>query len=159
MRWRRLCSGATRSTRRGLPPGSTRASARRWIFSSRMLRSLFGGEGAGSARRVMSASHLRHLFRAQTGDSLRQFHELQRLRRAKDLLAMSRLTVGREIAHELGFDNPFYFTLRFKKYTGENPTAIPEARGAKKPGHVLFPAVPDAGLGERSTGISARVHG
>ena len=71
----------------------------------------------------LSASHLRHLFRAQAGDSPRQFHELQRLRRAKDLLAMSRLTVG-EIAHDLGFDNPFYFTLRFKKYTGENPTAF-----------------------------------
>ena len=71
----------------------------------------------------LSASHLRHLFRAQTGDSPRQFHELQRLRRAKDLLAMSRLTVG-EIANELGFENPFYFTLRFKKHTGESPTAF-----------------------------------
>jgi YesN/AraC family two-component response regulator len=26
-----------------------------------------------------------------------------------------------EIAEALGFSNPFYFTLRFKKHTGESP--------------------------------------
>jgi AraC family transcriptional regulator of arabinose operon len=70
----------------------------------------------------LSPTHLRHLFRAQTGDSPRNFLEKQRLVRARELLAMSRLSVG-EIAHELGFENPFYFTLRFKKSMGENPTA------------------------------------
>jgi len=85
----------------------------------------------------LSASHLRHLFREQTGDSPRRFQELQRLRRAKDLLAMSRLTVG-EIAHELGFENPFYFTLRFKKHTGESPTEF-RKRTARKDGNVRKP--------------------
>jgi AraC family transcriptional regulator of arabinose operon len=71
----------------------------------------------------LSSSRLRHLFRTQTGDSPRHFQEDLRLRRARDLLAMSRQTIG-EIARELGFENPFYFTLRFKKQTGESPRAF-----------------------------------
>jgi AraC family transcriptional regulator, arabinose operon regulatory protein len=71
----------------------------------------------------LSASRLRHLFRAQTGNSPRRFLEEQRLRRARDLLALSRQTIG-EIAAELGFANPFYFTLRFKRQTGESPRAF-----------------------------------
>ena len=79
---------------------------------------------AGLARAAsLSPSHLRHLFREQTGESPRRFQELQRLRRAMDLLAMSRLSIA-EIANDLGFENPFYFTLRFKKHTGESPTAF-----------------------------------
>jgi len=71
----------------------------------------------------LSASRLRHIFREQAGDSPRHFQEQQRLRRARDLLVLSRQTVG-EIARELGFANPFYFTLRFKKATGESPRAF-----------------------------------
>jgi AraC family transcriptional regulator, arabinose operon regulatory protein len=71
----------------------------------------------------LSASRLRYLFRAQTGNSPRRFLEEQRLRRARDLLALSRQTIG-EIAAELGFANPFYFTLRFKRQTGESPRAF-----------------------------------
>ena len=71
----------------------------------------------------LSPSRLRHLFRLQTGNSLRRFQEEQRLRRARDLLALSRQTIG-EIAEELGFASPFYFTLRFKKETGESPRAF-----------------------------------
>ena len=71
----------------------------------------------------LSPSRLRHLFRAQVGDSPRHFLEGQRLRRAGELLALSRQTIG-EIADEVGFENPFYFTLRFKKQTGESPRAF-----------------------------------
>jgi AraC family transcriptional regulator of arabinose operon len=71
----------------------------------------------------LSASRLRHLFRVQTGNSPRRYLEEQRLRRARDLLAMSSQTIG-EIALELGFTTPFYFTLRFKKQTGESPRAF-----------------------------------
>jgi len=71
----------------------------------------------------LSPSRLRHLFRSQVGDSPRHFLEKQRLRRAKDLLALSRQTIS-EIALELGFASPFYFSLRFKKSTGESPRAF-----------------------------------
>ena len=71
----------------------------------------------------LSPSRLRHLFRSQVGDSPRHFLEDERLRRARDLLALSRQTVS-EIALELGFASPFYFSLRFKKSTGESPRAF-----------------------------------
>jgi AraC family transcriptional regulator of arabinose operon len=71
----------------------------------------------------LSASRLRHLFLAQTGVSPGRFLEEQRLRRARELLALSRLTVG-EISDELGFASPFYFSLRFKRRMGESPRAF-----------------------------------
>jgi len=71
----------------------------------------------------LSPSRLRHLFRLEADNSPRHFLEEQRLRRARDLLALSRQTIG-EIALELGFVSPFYFTLRFKKQTGESPRAF-----------------------------------
>ena len=71
----------------------------------------------------LSPSRLRHLFRAQVGDSPRHFLESQRLRRAGELLALSRQSIT-EIAEELGFASPFYFTLRFKKQSGESPRAF-----------------------------------
>jgi len=71
---------------------------------------------------ALSPSRLRHLFRTQKGTSPRRFLEEQRLQRARDLLSLSRQTIA-EIALELGFANPFYFTLRFKKATGESPRA------------------------------------
>jgi len=71
----------------------------------------------------LSESRLRHLFRAQAGLAPREFQELQRLRKARDLLRLSSLTIG-EISRSLGFENPFYFSLRFKKHTGESPRAF-----------------------------------
>ena len=68
----------------------------------------------------LSASRLRHLFHEQAGDSPRHFLERQRMLRARDLLARSRHSIG-EIAIMLGFANPFYFTLRFKKQMGVSP--------------------------------------
>jgi AraC family transcriptional regulator of arabinose operon len=61
-----------------------------------------------------------HLFRAQVGQTPQRFLEQQRLDRAKQLLAFTPNSI-KTIAYELGFENPFYFTLRFKRYTGSSP--------------------------------------
>jgi AraC family transcriptional regulator of arabinose operon len=71
----------------------------------------------------LSPSRLRLLFRASTRTSPRQFQEQRRLQRAQHLLALSRQTIG-EIALEMGYENPFYFSLRFKNFTGECPRAF-----------------------------------
>lgn len=68
----------------------------------------------------LSVSRLAHLFRAQVGCTPQQFLERQRLQRAAQLLTLSGHPVKR-IAREVGFDNPFYFTLRFKRFTGCSP--------------------------------------
>ncbi len=68
----------------------------------------------------LSVSRLAHLFRAQVGTTPQQFLEMQRLSRAKQLLELTPRTI-QSIASEVGFDNPFYFSLRFKQHTGLSP--------------------------------------
>lgn len=68
----------------------------------------------------LSVSRLAHLFKRQIGLSPAQFIEMQRLNRAKELLSLTPRTI-QTIAFDVGFENPFYFTLRFKKYTGMSP--------------------------------------
>ena len=72
-------------------------------------------------RTGLSASRLTQLFRHETGMTPNTYLEAQRLARAKLLLARTTLSVGM-IADEVGFDNAFYFTLRFKRHTGLAPT-------------------------------------
>jgi AraC family transcriptional regulator of arabinose operon len=68
----------------------------------------------------LSLSRMAHLFRDQVGSTPQRFLEQQRLDRAMQLLAYTPHSV-KTIAYELGFDNPFYFTLRFKRHTGISP--------------------------------------
>ena len=74
------------------------------------------------ARHVgLSISRLGHLFRQQVGLTPQQFVERERITRAKQLLELTSRTVA-AVAQEVGYENPFYFTLRFKKHTGLSPT-------------------------------------
>jgi AraC family transcriptional regulator of arabinose operon len=68
----------------------------------------------------LSASRLSHLFKQQAGTTPQQFLEHQRLTRAMQLMEMTPLSI-KEIAKQVGFENPFYFTLRFKRHTGKSP--------------------------------------
>ncbi|MES2462815.1 MAG: helix-turn-helix domain-containing protein [Armatimonadota bacterium] len=73
------------------------------------------------AREVdLSVSRLAHLFREQTGQTPQQFMEAERMARAQQLLERTGRTIS-AIALEIGFENPFYFSLRFKKHTGLSP--------------------------------------
>ncbi len=68
----------------------------------------------------LSPSRLSHLFKAQTGRTPGQFQEEERLQRARQLLTLTNRSIT-AIAEEIGFASPFYFTLRFKKHTGQSP--------------------------------------
>ncbi len=68
----------------------------------------------------ISNSRLSHLFVRHAGQSPRNFQENQRIHRALGLLSHAHQTIA-EVAAEVGFDNPFYFTLRFKKWVGVSP--------------------------------------
>lgn len=74
----------------------------------------------------LSPSRLSHLFREQVGLTPIQYLETQRIDRACQLLEQTSLTIG-QIAEKVGYDSPFYFSLRFKKYTGQNPRAYRQA--------------------------------
>lgn len=70
----------------------------------------------------LSPSRFAHLFRAQTGETPQRYLELQRLNRARQLLEFTQEPVA-IIARSVGFENPFYFTLRFKRHSGASPRA------------------------------------
>ena len=73
-----------------------------------------------AAETGLSVSRLAHLFRAQVGLTPQQFLEGRRLSRARQLLELTPRSIS-AIAAEVGYENPFYFTLRFKRATGLNP--------------------------------------
>jgi len=75
----------------------------------------------------LSPSRFAHLFRAQTGETPQRYLELQRLNRARQLLEFTQEPVG-VIARSVGFENPFYFTLRFKRHSGASPRAWRQRR-------------------------------
>lgn len=73
-----------------------------------------------SHRCQLSVSRLAHLFREQVGVTPGKFLEAQRLYRAKQLLVSTQLPVAK-VAYSVGFDNPYYFSRRFKRNTGLSP--------------------------------------
>ncbi len=77
----------------------------------------------------LSPSRFAHLFRRQTGETPQRYLELQRLNRARQLLEFTQEPVA-AIAHSVGFENPFYFTLRFKRHSGASPRAWRRQRQA-----------------------------
>jgi AraC family transcriptional regulator of arabinose operon len=73
----------------------------------------------------LSTSRFSHLFHEQMDISPQKFIEAKRIERARTLLAATERTVA-DIAADVGFDTPFYFSIRFKKATGTSPTAYRE---------------------------------
>ncbi len=68
----------------------------------------------------LSASRFAHLFRQSLGISPRHWIELQRINRARQLLELTDLPI-KQIAADVGFESPFYFSLRFTHYHGKSP--------------------------------------
>lgn len=82
--------------------------------------------GALCERVGISRSRLAHLFRSETGESFPEYLERRRMERAEDQLRMTSLPVS-EIARSVGFDDPLYFSRRFKRFTGMSPRRWREA--------------------------------
>jgi AraC family transcriptional regulator of arabinose operon len=68
----------------------------------------------------LSRSQFNQLFRRNTGRTPQQYVEDRRLEMAAYYLKSTSLSVA-EVAQKVGFDNPFYFSLRFKKRFGHSP--------------------------------------
>lgn len=69
----------------------------------------------------MSTSYFSTLFRSHTGTTFIEYVTHVRIERAKELLKLSQLK-SYEIAYQVGFSDPHYFSLTFKKVTGDTPT-------------------------------------
>lgn len=68
----------------------------------------------------LSPSRFNGLFKAQLGVPPMQYIESRRLQRAAELLLSTSKRI-QDIADELGYENQFYFSTRFKKHVGMSP--------------------------------------
>lgn len=69
----------------------------------------------------VSASHLGALFREATGGGVLAYHTALRMTRARRLLDTTSLHVS-EIARQVGYDDPFYFSRQFSRVHGLSPS-------------------------------------
>jgi AraC family transcriptional regulator of arabinose operon len=87
----------------------------------------------------LSPSRLAHLFKDVTGTSPQQFLETYRIQQACSLLRITNRTIT-EIAADVGYHDPFYFTNRFRRHLQSSPTEFrrrsrtssPKARGSQR---------------------------
>lgn len=70
----------------------------------------------------ITPGHLNRICRAVTGQSASRHLETALMTEAARLLAFTRLGAA-EIGFQLGFDDPSYFSRRFRNLLGESPTA------------------------------------
>jgi len=68
----------------------------------------------------LSISHFSHLFKQQTGHSPIDYFIHLKMQHACSLLALTTKTV-REIAYEMGYDDPYYFSRIFKRVMHVSP--------------------------------------
>lgn len=77
----------------------------------------------------VSRTHLAHLFRTRLGTSPLRFLHQVRIGAAKRLLGTTELPV-REVAAQVGFSDPLYFSRAFKLATGLSPRAYRQSNCA-----------------------------
>lgn len=69
----------------------------------------------------VSPSHLTTMFRRATGGGVLAHHIALKMARARQLLDVSDATVT-EIAREVGYTDPFYFSRHFRRHHGMSPS-------------------------------------
>ncbi len=82
----------------------------------------------------LSASRFSHLFCQGAGKGPMRYLEEHRVEQAKALLLSTNMAVG-AVAVEVGYENPYHFSTRFRAVTGQSPRAFrlkPQPREAKK---------------------------
>ncbi len=73
----------------------------------------------------LSPSRLAHLFKKQTGDSILETLLKIRLRHSARLLEFTSRKIA-DIAHDVGFQDSFYYSRQFKAFYGMNPSSFRE---------------------------------
>jgi transcriptional regulator GlxA family with amidase domain len=74
-------------------------------------------------RTAMSESGFSHTFKAVAGIPPRRYAIQARIARARELLETTRLSI-KEVAAQLGYDDPHYFSRCFRRVTGRPPSAV-----------------------------------
>lgn len=84
-----------------------------------------------------SKSHISHLFKTKTGKTIRAYSNDLKLKRAKNLLGSTALSVT-EIALETGFEDTSYFVRLFKEKYGETPYKYRKSNLTLNPYHSII---------------------
>lgn len=69
----------------------------------------------------LSYQHLAAVFKAETGQTMQQYHTARKMQEACRLLKSSTLSIG-DIAQAVGFADLLYFSRRFHAVIGMSPT-------------------------------------
>ncbi len=69
----------------------------------------------------LNRSYLCRLFKKEVGGSIFQYINRLRMEKAANLLTNRPGIMIKEVAEQIGMDEPFYFTRRFKDYYGLPP--------------------------------------
>lgn len=77
----------------------------------------------------LSVSRMAHLFAEQVGMSPQRFVEQQRISRAAELLRVTQRSI-KEISRDVGYEDPFYFTQRFRRAMRLSPTEYRRTKGS-----------------------------
>jgi two-component system response regulator YesN len=73
-----------------------------------------------AAQANLSASHFSVVFSQETGRTFKEYLTEIRINKAKELLRMTALRSA-DIAYQVGYNDPHYFSTVFKKHTGLSP--------------------------------------
>lgn len=76
---------------------------------------------AVAARVNLSASHFSVVFSQETEQTFKEYLTELRINKAKELLRMTALRSA-DIAYQVGYNDPHYFSSVFKKHTGSSPS-------------------------------------
>jgi two-component system response regulator YesN len=68
----------------------------------------------------LSASHFSVVFSQESGQTFKEFLTEIRIKKAKELLRTTPLRSA-DIAYQVGYNDPHYFSSVFKKHTGYSP--------------------------------------
>lgn len=74
-------------------------------------------------RFFLSYKRLAAVFKAETGQTMQQYHDRIKMAEAEKLLCSTMMTVA-EISVSVGYSDPLYFSRRFRKLTGKSPTGF-----------------------------------
>lgn len=74
----------------------------------------------------MSPNYFSSLFSNEMGQSLVEYLANKRIEKAKQLLGEKDLKAF-EVGEKVGYDNPYYFSRIFKKYSGMSPIEYKES--------------------------------
>lgn len=78
----------------------------------------------------LNRSYLCRVFKKEMGMSIFSYLNDFRMKRAEELLLKGDNMYIKEVASQVGIDDPFYFTRRFKEYFGMSPKDYVEAKKA-----------------------------